>query len=366
LAKIQAGFMAKTPARAYREVFANLVFDGKTRATNWMPAGPYAEMDAITAPFVVVQNPGHLNLHQFGAYDLFENAATPRDQKWLIIGAAEYDLPCMHWQLEALAFFDHVLFGAENGYAEQPSVRYLTDGTEEYHAAPDFPIPGSERVRLHPRSAANGNPGSLSRDPAQSTGTSSWAAMPIGAPFTADLAAVTDQVLCFETDFAEETQFAGPVTANLTFSCNEIDSYVIARVGRVDTSGAYHLLSTGAISPARRRIDESRSTASEIAIDIEEPEPLVPGDPVSLRFSLTPHPVVLRKNERLRLEIGSRTDLLFSDASHGHAQFNMQVPPYFSRDTLHMGADTYIELDSIPAKSRQPAQLDVPITTPTA
>jgi hypothetical protein len=98
----------------------------------------------------VVQNPGHLNLHQFGSYDLFENAAAPNDRKWLIIGPAEYDLPCMHWQLEALAFFDHIIFGGDNGYEQQPAVRYLTDGTDEFHVATEFPIPGSRRVRLHP------------------------------------------------------------------------------------------------------------------------------------------------------------------------------------------------------------------------
>jgi hypothetical protein len=29
--------------------------------------------------------------------------------------------------------------------------------------------------------------------------------------------------------------------------------------------------------------------------DISNPEPLVPGEPVTLRFSLTPHPVVVKK-----------------------------------------------------------------------
>ncbi len=71
-------------------------------------------------------------------------------RKWLIIGPAEYDLPCMHWQLEALAFFDHLLHGADNGYARQPAVRYFTDGTGDYRTATDFPIPGSETVRLYP------------------------------------------------------------------------------------------------------------------------------------------------------------------------------------------------------------------------
>jgi hypothetical protein len=137
------------------------------------------------------------------------------------------------------------------------------------------------------------------------------------------------------------------VTANLRFSCNEIDSYLIARTGRVDRSGGYTLLSLGAISPARRRIDETRSTSTEIAIDVSNPEPLTPDEPVTLRFSLTPHPVIFKPGERPRLEIGSRSDLLRSDASHGHAQFDMQVPPYFSRNTLHHGPDTYIELHQV-------------------
>jgi hypothetical protein len=30
--------------------------------------------------------------------------------------------------------------------------------------------------------------------------------------------------------------------------------------------------------------------------------------------------------------------------SQGRAQFQMQVPPYFSRNTLHYGAESHIEL----------------------
>lgn len=53
---------------------------------------------------------------------------------------------------------------------------------------------------------------------------------------------------------------------------------------------------------------------------------------------------MLKPGERLVLDIASRTDLLRSDVSHGHVQFDMQVPPYFSRNTLHYGSSTYIEL----------------------
>jgi hypothetical protein len=73
--------------------------------------------------------------------------------------------------------------------------------------------------------------------------------------------------------------------------------------------------------------------------------PLAPYQPVTLRFSLSPRPVLLKVGEKLRLDIGSRTDLLFGDVSHGYEQFQMVVPPYYSRNTLHFGPDTFIEVE---------------------
>ncbi|MFZ1425786.1 MAG: CocE/NonD family hydrolase C-terminal non-catalytic domain-containing protein [Geminicoccaceae bacterium] len=168
--------------------------------------------------------------------------------------------------------------------------------------------------------------------------------MPLGAIVTPGFDEVENQRLTFELPVEGEMELTGPVTLSLSLSCNEIDSHVVACTGIVSADGGYQFLSMGTIRPACRRIDAARSTATEIAIDIDVPEPLVPGVPVTLCFSLTPQPVVLKPGERLRLDIASRTDLLRSDVSHGHAQFDMQVPPYYARNTLHYGPDTYIEL----------------------
>jgi hypothetical protein len=72
---------------------------------------------------------------------------------------------------------------------------------------------------------------------------------------------------------------------------------------------------------------------------------------VTLKFSLTPQPVLLKVGDRLRFDVGSRTDLLITDQSHGRAQFQMQVPPYFSRNTLHYGAETYVELRKVSTRA---------------
>lgn len=346
--RIMEAFRRQVPTPQARRLFASLMLDGKTRATSVLPHGPSGALRDIDVPFVVVQNAGYLNLHQFGAYDLFENAGTPKDRRWLIIGPAAFELPVYAWQLEALAFFDHLVYGADNGYSAQPRVRYWTEGAKDYRSAPDWPLPGSTSLRLYPASnGADAATHRLVRAP-DVGGANRWAAVPLGAIVTAGFDEVENQRLTFELPVEEVMELTGPVTVSLSFSCNEIDSHVVARTGIVLGDGTYQILSMGAIRPACRRVDTGRSTATEIAIDIDAPEPLVPGVPVTLRFSLTPRSVVLKPGERLRLDIASRTDLLRSDVGHGYAHFDMQVPPYYARNTLHYGPDTFIELSRAP------------------
>ena len=189
---------------------------------------------------------------------------------------------------------------------------YWAAGAEEFRAAADWPLPDSEPLRLYP--ASNGPDADTHRlDRAPGEGTNRWAAVPFGAIVTPGFDEVANQILSFDLPIETEIELTGPVTLSLSFSSNEIDSHVIARTGRVARDGTHEILSMGSIRPACRRIDAARSTTTEIAIDIDTPEPLKPGVPVTLRFSLTPQPVVLKPGERLRLDVGSRTDLLRSD-----------------------------------------------------
>ncbi|HEY4009340.1 MAG TPA: CocE/NonD family hydrolase C-terminal non-catalytic domain-containing protein [Acidobacteriaceae bacterium] len=338
-----------TPVRPVGEWYANWLLDGKSRETICTPAGPSGEFAKIEIPFVVVQNVGYLNLHQFGSYDLFENAHTPKDRKWLILGPPEYELPVYSWQIEALAFFDHILRASKNGYGEQPPVRYWLSGEEAFATASSFPATDSVRVRFYPTSRGDDR---LSHELAiepPSGGQNRWAAVPINAPLVGGFDEVANQKLSYTMIAEKDIEFAGPVTAQLRFSCNEIDSHVVARVGRVDSRGTYHLLSMGTLSPARRRVDGVRSTACEVAIDTATREPLTPGEPVLLRFSLTPAPARIRRGDKLVFDVASRTDLLRSGPSHGFVHFDLPVPPYFSRNTLHCGPETFLELSRVSA-----------------
>jgi predicted acyl esterase len=342
-----ASFMAATPVEKVREMFASWVFDAKTRESGLVPIGAADDLSAIDVPFTVVQNLGYFNLHQFGSYDLFENAGTPADNRWLILAPPAYELPVYSWQGEALAFFDHVLRGTDNGFAEQPHVRYWLEGADRFEPAEEFPPESATSLRLYLGSGGPDDARHVLSTESTASGSNSWVAVPIGLPVPGGLDEVANQMLTFELSVDIETQLAGAVTANLLFSSNEIDSYVVARLSRVDADGHRHHLSMGAIRPAARTIDTQRSTAVEVAIDSGIRTPLVPGEPVTLTVSLTPAPTLLHPGDVLRFDIASRTDLLRMSPADGYAQFDLPVPPYLSRNTLHFGGASWIDIDRI-------------------
>jgi predicted acyl esterase len=345
--RVFASALRATPSADVAQTYAHWLFDEKTRSDTTAPEVTRAGLAAIDVPFVAVQNLGYLNIHQFGSYDLFEHAGTPDTDRWLILGPPVYELPVYEWQGEALAFFDHILRGTDNGYADQPPVRYWIDGTDRFAGATAFPPAGGEFVRLHLGSGGADHAVHLLTDEPVADGRNSWAAVPPGVPVLPGLDDLAPQVLSFDLTVTDDVVLAGPVTANLTFSCNEIDSSVIARLRRIDAHNVSHQLSMGAIRAAGRAPDPTRGSTMEIAIDSGHREPLVPGEPVTLRFSLTAAPVRLRANETLRLDIASRTDLLRKGPADGYAQFDLPGPPYLCRNTLHFGGASWLEVTAL-------------------
>jgi predicted acyl esterase len=336
-------FMAATPTEPILRSWVDWVFDAKTGDHPGLPTGSSGQLDRIDIPFTVVQNLGYLNLHQYGTYDLWENASTPPDRKWMILGPAEYELPVYSWQQEALAFFDHILRDTDNGYDTQPPVRYWVEGAETFVGDTAFPPPAAHRRRLH-----LGAGGTLADD-VPADGSDSWLAVPLGLPTLGGLDTVDRQLVTFALPIERDTRLAGAVTLRLSFSCNEIDSYLVARLSRVEADGTRHQLSIGAVRPTACTEDPERSTGLEIVHDTGRRTALVPGEPVAVRFSLTPFPVLLQAGERLQLDIGSRTDLLREDPADGYVQFDLPVPPYLCRNTVHFGGDSWIEVDETAA-----------------
>lgn len=333
--RIMQGFKKNRPTFEALRYFMALLADDDKGLPQPFWEGPYQELHRIEIPFVVVQNRGLIALHQFGAYDLFAHAGTMPEKRHLIIGPAEYTLPVYSWQLEALAFFDHVVKGLDNGYDKLARVRYWRDGANEWGSADDIPPTDANTQRLYLHA------GGLLAPEIPASGTAHWLSVPRGTPVPPG---VEPQELTYEWSVADDLELLGPVTLNLRFACNEIDSYIVARLDCVGRTGDARLIAMGHLRPARRRIDNVASGRNEIAIDLRTVDPLVPNMPVSLRFSLTPAAAAIKAGDTLRLRIASRTDLFRPRVQDGFIAPDMAVPPYFARNTIFFGSDTTLDL----------------------
>lgn len=345
---IMQGFKKNRPIPRALENLVAFFTDTDTDPNNRTDEGSFRRLSQIEVPFVVVQNRGNISLHQFGAYDLFENAATPPDRKWLIIGPAEYELPAYSWQLEALAFFDHVVKGIDNGYDRQPAVRWWRDGAgggeAPWGTAVDFPPPASRKLALHP--AANGT---LETGPVAEA-ESHWLAVPQVPGLVPGTDSVMPHVLRFAWKVPTGMELVGPTRLRLGLASTEIDTHVTVRLDRIDRDGKRHCLSMGNQRAATRQVMPEYSTRAEQAIDDRIKTPLVPGEPVDLIVNMTPTAAVLHAGDTLELAVASRPALLAVSVADGFLSYEgYGLPQYIARNTLLHGTRTALEVTLLPS-----------------
>lgn len=340
---IMQGFKKNRPIPRALENLVAFFTDTDTDPDNRTDEGSFRRLSQIDIPFVVVQNRGNISLHQFGSYDLFEHSATPANRKWLIIGPAEYELPAYSWQLEALAFFDHVIKGIDNGYDRQPAVRWARDGAAPgepaWGRAVDFPPPASQKLTLHP--AAN----STLQFEEPSEASTHWLAAPQVPGLVPGTESVMPHVLRFTWKAPSDMELVGPARLRLGLVSSEIDTHVTVRLDRIDSAGARRCLSMGNQRAATRQVMPEFSSKAEQAIDDRIKMPLVPGEPVDLLVNMTPTAAVLRAGDTLELAIASRPALLAASVRDGFLSYEgYALPQYIARNTMLHGARTSLEL----------------------
>ncbi len=326
--------------RAYARLMADEPYGG-----GWYDErspGPVLEKIEIPTGLGVTQ--GAVSLHQFGPYDAWHRMAAPRK---LFVGPPDAARPWKTFHEEILAFYDHHLKGLDNGYDELPAVRYWLQGADVWREAEDWPPPGTEKVRFYPapRSADAKETHRLATEAPERAAEASFLALPRATLYPEEVDRYEAQVLSFATEpFAEDTEMVGPITLSARLSSTAIDTYLTARLSDLGPDGGRRSLSFGYQRAALRRIDEARSTPTEIVHERDALEPLTPGEAVTVALSLTVSANLFREGHRLLLEIGSRTDLIGATFAEGFVYFDVDAPPYPARNTLHAGEDSYLEV----------------------
>jgi putative CocE/NonD family hydrolase len=317
----------------------------------WRSKSPCASLDQIEVPVCIATDFGAQDLHLFGAFELWHRL---KCAKWLFIGPPEYAFPWSNYQRELVAWYDWQLKGIDNGYAELAPVRYFLRGANRWEGAQDWPIPNAIPLRLY-LAAPTPNPlASQSLEPTAPAVTGlSFLAMPSTSFKIPQVDAIEAQVLRFATaPYGVDTRLVGPVALTLQLSATAIDTYLIVRLSDIAPDGKRTKLSWGWLLASHRRVDHARSNATEIVHDHSSAaaEQLVPGRCTEIRLSLNPIANLFRQGHRLELEIGSRPELLSTEAGEGFDMFYWDPVPYRSRNTVHCGGaqGSFIDLCMLP------------------
>ncbi len=262
------------------------------------------DLARIEVPILVCGSFSDQCLHTYGSFELFRRAGsarkwiyTHRDGKW-----------CAYYGEDAtktrIRFFDHVLKGADNGWASEPPVRLeITEqGAEPVAVVGEQAWPPGDLI-WRPLWLEAGT-GALRDGDRPAASTTAGVESPRGAAV-------------FTWVVPEDMDVVGPMALHLHLQVHGAeDAFVFAGVRKVRAGvevqfeGSYgfsgDMVSKGWQRAAHRALEPDLSTPAQPVHRHARAEPLAPGEIVPVALALRPHATRFRRGEQLRLEIRGR------------------------------------------------------------
>lgn len=286
---------------------------------------PFWELDQVEIPVLSIGAWGKASLHLRGNFMGYERVRGPK--QLLVVGAQTYaDTQLLfsredfHRQ-ELLPWYDHHLKGAANGVMGRPKVRFFVQGEDVMHEAPDWPPPDAAPSEFFLSGKKSGavtslNDGSLiEAQPAKGGGETSWSYPDpkwMAGVTTFDKAGVPDhfaRVVTYTTaPFDRDREFTGQGVLHLQASSDQTDMDVMVKLSLLpngEDKPPFIKVSQGWLRASHRAEDPALTTEMRPFLRHDREEPIEPGQVYELRVELLPMSVLVRRGERLRLEISN-------------------------------------------------------------
>jgi uncharacterized protein len=313
---------------------------------------PFWELDQVEIPVLSIGAWGKASLHLRGNFEGFRLVKGPK--QLLITGAqtfAETQLLFSEEEFhrqELLPWYDHHLKGIDNGVMERPKARFFVQGEKTVRSAPDWPPPDATVAELFLSGTKSGHQASLNDgslvEHAKSVdgGSTSWSypdpKWMAGVTFI-DIHGVphhTARVVTFTTaPFDREREFTGQGVLHLFGSSDQTDMDIVVKLSLLpegDDKPPFIRVTQGWLRASHRGEDPNLTTDMRPFLRHDRAEPIEPGKVYELRIELLPMSVLVRKGERLRLEISNwESSITEAPMTHWYGQ-------KVGTDTYHHGA----------------------------
>ena len=299
----------------------------------------------IKVPLLSAGNWGGVGLHLRGNIEGYLGAGSRH--KFLRIHSGDHVTPfySLEGRLYQMRFLEHWLRGVDTGILREPPIRLaIRHGGNEYEWRYEYEWP-LDRTRWTPyhldaRDAAL----SISRVD-RSTEVS----------YHADLGAGTYGATFTTPPFEQDTEITGPIKLRLWVSSSVGDADLFAVLHHIDTSGQEvtypsQMQTTiaaayGWLRVSHRKLDPTRTTPYRPFHTHDELQKVKPGEIVPVEIEVWPSSMVLRRGQRLTLEVAANDDPKMTSFSHTDTTDRVQS----GTTTIHTGGahDSYLLLPVI-------------------
>lgn len=319
---------------------------------------PFWELDKVNIPVFSIGSWGKAALHLRGNFEGYRLVKGPK--KLLIVGAQSFaetqklfEMTSFH-EAELLPWYDHHLKGEDNGVMDRPAVRFFVQGENLTREATDWPPVEVGIAEFHLSGAKNGtmnslNDGSLTETSQAAKGdATSWS-----YPDPLWMAGVTTmkdgipdhfaRVITYTTKrFERDREFTGQAVVHLFASSTEADMDVMVKLSLLPEGRdgpRFIKVSQGWLRASHRAEDKALTTEMRPFLRHDKTEPIKPGEVYELRIELLPLSVLVRRGERLRLEISNwESAITEAPMTHWYGQ--------------KVGTDTYHHDSEFPSRLR--------------
>ncbi|MGA8475434.1 MAG: CocE/NonD family hydrolase [Candidatus Cybelea sp.] len=262
-----------------------------------------AQLERIDVPALICASFSDQALHSRGCFEAFRRIGsrekwlyTHRGGKW----ATFYSKDALNRQRR---FFDCFLKGEENGVRGEPPVRLEVrsdrDTIVSLRGETAWPLEGTRWTPLYLADA-----GTLRERPGQSEAKLSFDAR--------------NGTASFVWQVREPVEIVGPMALQLDASledCDDATLFVFVR--KIDANGAnvpfegsygfgYDVVAKGSLRLSLREVDETASLPWHPVFPFDRPQPLAPGETVSMRIEILPSATFFAAGEALQLDVRGR------------------------------------------------------------
>ncbi|MFC2071158.1 CocE/NonD family hydrolase [Chloroflexota bacterium] len=228
-------------------------------------------------------------IHLPAAFRSWEKLDVPK--KMLIYSELNLDRPLYQLQHEAVRWFDYWMKGIDTGIMDEPPVRLLIRGTNEWKESTDWPLPETKWTPfyLHEDGLL------FEHEHWPNEGSDSYEDSPW---MRGSLKYATPMLI-------ENTEVVGPIMLKLYASTTDTEILWVVWLLEIDPQGKETVLTKGWLRGSHRELDMQQSKPWEPIYTHAKSEPLTPGNIYEFNIKVVPTGTLFKAGSRIGLKISS-------------------------------------------------------------